>query len=268
VEAAQQSALPPSPARRGDRYVKAWDVGRKDASVCVVLRAPSRDEEEVWHVLQYQRLVGQDFPAIQGEIEAMHARYPGPTAIEANSIGLPIIQNLRLRAAELIPHTTTQTSKNEMLTEIEILLQRQTLKIHSDFRQLLTELANYRLPDGSITQDSVMALGFAVSNRHHANSSTSGGRVNLQLFRELNFGTAAAPSWWLDRQKITTDGPAFGLIPGHHAPDPERDGVRLPYQAEIEEIPPLLAKGWTPDDPTMLEKFGYRISAQGKLTRI
>jgi hypothetical protein len=42
VEAAQQNALPRTPARRGDRYVKAWDLGRKNASVCVVLRAPSR----------------------------------------------------------------------------------------------------------------------------------------------------------------------------------------------------------------------------------
>jgi hypothetical protein len=33
IEGAQQHALPPSPVRRGDRYVKAWDVGRKDPSV-------------------------------------------------------------------------------------------------------------------------------------------------------------------------------------------------------------------------------------------
>jgi hypothetical protein len=124
VEGAQHHALPPSPARRGDRYVKAWDVGRKDASVCVVLRAPSREEPPIWH---------------------------GPTVIEDNSIGLPILQNLRLPAAELVPYTTTQASKQAMLTEIEILLQERTLKIHPDFAQLLAELGNYRQPDGSIT---------------------------------------------------------------------------------------------------------------------
>ena len=59
VEAAQQHALPRSSARRGDRYVKAWDLGRKDASVCVVLRAPSREEAPVWHVVDYGRLVGR-----------------------------------------------------------------------------------------------------------------------------------------------------------------------------------------------------------------
>jgi hypothetical protein len=122
VEGAQHHALPPSPARRGDRYVKAWDVGRKDASVCVVLRAPSREEPPIWHVVQYTRLHGQDFPAIQAEIEKRHREYPGPTVIEANSIGLPILQNLHLSVDELIPYTTTQASKQAMLTEIEILL--------------------------------------------------------------------------------------------------------------------------------------------------
>jgi hypothetical protein len=128
VEAAQREALPPSPARTGDRYLKAWDIGRKDASVCVVLRAPSRDEAQVLHVVGYERLLGEDFPAIQRAIEAMHAQYPGPTVIEANSIGKPLIQNLRLPAGAVIEYTTSQASKQAMLTEIEIHLQRQTLK--------------------------------------------------------------------------------------------------------------------------------------------
>jgi hypothetical protein len=47
----------PSPVSRGDRYVKAWDIGRKDTSVCVVLRAPSADEAEIYNVVAYHRLV-------------------------------------------------------------------------------------------------------------------------------------------------------------------------------------------------------------------
>ncbi len=38
LELAQRDALAPSPALSGDRYLKASDVGRKDATVCVVLR--------------------------------------------------------------------------------------------------------------------------------------------------------------------------------------------------------------------------------------
>lgn len=196
-----------------------------------------------------------------------HATYPGPTVIGANSIGLPVIENLRLPGTAVIKHTTRQASKQAMLTGIELLLQKRTLKIHSDFHQLLTELADYRLPDGSITQDSVMALGFAVANADHAHARTAVGSINRELLYELNSGTFGPSRSWLDRQKITTDGPSFGLISGPYPPDPERGGVRFPYQAEIEEIPSLLTKGWTPDDPASLEKFGYRIDAQGTLTR-
>jgi hypothetical protein len=268
LEAAQHDALPPSPARKGDRYLKAWDIGRKDASVCVVLRAPSRDEGQVLDVVGYERLVGEDYPMIQRAIEAKHAEYPGQTVIETNSAGSLLIQNLRMPSDQIIEHTTTEASKRAMLTEIELRLQQQTLKIHRDFHQLLAELADYRFPDKSITQDSVMALGFAVANANHAHARTAGGSINRELLNALNGGAAAPPSSWLDRQKITTDGPSFGLISGHYPPDPEHGGVRFPYQAEIEEIPSLLTKGWTPDDPASLEKFGYRIDGQGTLTRI
>jgi hypothetical protein len=140
----------------------------------------------VWEVVAYLRLLERDFPAIQREIEAMHAQYPGPTVVEANSIGLPLIQNLRLPASDLIEQTTTQASKQAMLTEIELLLQEQRLKIHPDFQQLRAELAAYRLPDSTLTQDSVMALGFAVLNCQHAHPVVSRGRINLALMRELN----------------------------------------------------------------------------------
>lgn len=218
-----------------------------------------QDEAQVWNVVHYHRLVGQDFPSIQGEIEAMHRQYPGPTVVEANSIGLPLIQNLRLPQSELIEHTTTQASKQTMLTGLEIQLQQQTLKIHPDFQQLLAELADYRLPDSSLTQDSVMALGFAVTNAHHAHAVASGGGINRDLFHELNDLPGPPPGWY-DQPKFGK--PAVGLIPGRRAPDEEHDGIRLPYQAEVDEVPGLLAQGWTPDDPAILDELGLRVVAQ------
>jgi hypothetical protein len=197
LEAAQQDAMPPSPARRGDRYLKAWDIGRKDASVCVVLRAPSPDEPQVWDVVGYSRLVGEDFPIIQDAIDAMHTRYPGPTVVEVNSIGKPVIQNLRLPTSELIEHTTTQASNQQMLTEIEMLLQEQTLKIHAEFQQLLAELADYRLEDSTLTQDSVMALGFAVTNADRAHAVSSAGRKSVL---DLEAFSSAWYDWYADRR--------------------------------------------------------------------
>jgi hypothetical protein len=255
LAAAQQEALPPSP-RRSDRYLKAWDIGSKDASVCVVLRAPAPEEAEVWHVADYRRLVGQDFPAIQREIETTHSQYPGPTVVETNSVGKPLIQYLRLPSNQLIMHTTTKASKEAMLTELEILLQQKTLKIDPKFQQLLAELADYRLPDSSLTQDSVMALGFAVTHAHEAHAS--GGRLHARLLRELNDLPGRPPLSWWDKRKFGDL--AAGLIPGRRAPDEAHGGVRHPYKAEAEQVPGLLAEGWTPDDPAVLDELGLRVA--------
>ncbi len=141
-----------------------------------------------------------------------------------------------------------------MLTEVEILLQQRTLKIEAKFQELLAELADYRLPDGSLTQDSVMALGFAVTHAHEAHAS--GGRIHSRLFHELNDLPGRPPQWWLDERKFGN--PAAGLIPGHRAPDEAHGGVRHPYKAEAEEVPGLLAEGWTPDDPDVLDELGLR----------
>lgn len=207
----------------------------------------------------YERLVGQDFPAIQRAIEAMHERYPGPTVVEANNME-SFIQNLRLPESELIALTTTHASKQAMLNEIEIQLQQQTLKIHRDFHQLLGELADYRLPDHAITQDSVVALGLAVTNAHHAHARDSGGRILRELFYELN-GMAGPPSWWLDRQKLSTEGPAFGLVllnppPGSDRHPYQADSLEFGRDGHPTELEAMLAEGWTVADPAALDKLG------------
>ena len=260
IEAAQRDAPPGSPARRGDRYLKSWDLGRKDASVCVVLHAYGPKEEPNWHVACYERLVGKDFPEIQRKIEQMHRDYPGPTVIEANSIGAPILANLRIPKEELIAHTTTQQSKQAMLTELELLLQDQTLKIHSSFDQLLSELRNYRVPDGSIRQDSVMALGFAVSNRHHATNS-SGGRFSRDLFYALNPGLGPPPSWF-DRKTV---GPTYGLVRIVRDVDDPRELSAYQADALTGELATKLSQGWRVKDPADLEKLGLRVNADGQL---
>jgi len=258
LESADEDALQPY-ALKGDRYLKAWDVGRKDASVCVVLRAPSSDEVPVLHVVGYKRLVGEDYPAIQAAIEAMHAEYPGPTVIEANSVGALLSQNVRIPKDQVIEHTTTEASKQAMLTEIELRLQQQTLKIHREFDQLLTELANYRVPDKQIVQDSVMALGFAVANADKANARAAGGGINRELFYELNGGTLGPSPSWLNRQKITTDGPSWGLVPVIRDVSDPRELNRYKADALTGELEAMLARGWRVADPAALDKLGLRL---------
>jgi hypothetical protein len=127
-------------------------------------------------------------------------------------VGALLSQKVHIPKDQVIEHTTTEASKHAMLTEIELRLQQQTLKVHRDFDQLLTELANYRVPDKPIVQDSVMALGFAVVTADKAHARAAGGGINRELFRELNGGTFGPPLSWLNRQKITTDGPSVGLV--------------------------------------------------------
>src|SRR5262249_42578556 len=57
LQAAQRDAIEPDSVRTGDRCLKAWDIGRKRPSVCVVLHAPSEDEQQVLQVVAYERLV-------------------------------------------------------------------------------------------------------------------------------------------------------------------------------------------------------------------
>jgi hypothetical protein len=257
--------MPPSSSRSGDRYVKAWDIGRKDASVCIVLRAPSKDEEQVLDVVSYERLVGQDYPAIQAAIEAMHSSYPGPTVIEANSIGQAIIEFVHIPEHQLIAYTTTQTSKLEMLAKIELHLEQKTLRIHQDLHQLHAELASYRSPDGSITQDSVMALGFAVANAKNASAAGSVSGIDRELFYELNGSPRTPPSWWLDDQKITIDGLSYGLVPVIRDVSDPREMSE--YQADVldGQLEAMLAQGWRVKDPAALDKLGLRVDDNGQL---
>jgi hypothetical protein len=110
-----------------------------------------------------------------------------------------------------------------------------------------------------------MALGFAVSNRHNANSSSSGGRIFVELMRELNGGTTTPPSWWLDRQKITSDGPAYGLVCVVRDVSDPREMSKYQADAFTDELASMLSEGWRVADPSALEKLG--LDEQGKLRK-
>jgi len=53
---------------------------------------------------------------LQREIEVMHRQYPGPTVVEANSVGHAPDPELRLPTSALIEHKTTQHRSHAMLT--------------------------------------------------------------------------------------------------------------------------------------------------------
>jgi hypothetical protein len=153
----------------GHVYVKAWDTGGSgedaDASVGIVLDVT----DPVHDVVEYIRLKGVSYPTLQGRIEHLHRRYPGPTVIEANAAGTAVAENTSIPDDEMILFTTTRKSKPVIIEGLVVAFESQTLRYsHEDFEQLHRELSDYQYADEELVQDSVMALAIA---EHHASEA-------------------------------------------------------------------------------------------------
>ncbi len=148
------------PARVGRKYVKAWDIGRhQDAAVGVCLDVT----DDVHDVVAYVRLRNVNYPGIQREIEMMHHAYPGLTAVEKNSAGEAVLENLDLPEHELEGFATTKSSKARIIAQLKLALQNQLMKWDPvACSQLDSEVRGYQLPDDNIVQDSVMTLSIAL----------------------------------------------------------------------------------------------------------
>ena len=168
-------ARPPGPAQARRRYIKAWDIGVKDASVGIVLDVT----DEVLHVVALRRFLGLSYPRIVREIEALHREYPGPTVVENNGVGAAVIGHLEIPEHQLLSFTTSALSKARMIANLGLYLQQQTLKFDPQaFPQLDRELRAYQDPDEYCVQDCVMSVAMALDQAPKAHQ---GGRV-LQVF--------------------------------------------------------------------------------------
>ena len=163
------------PAQKGRKYVKAWDIGRhKDAAVGTVLDVT----EDVHDVVGYVRLRGVNYPGIQKEIEIMHREYPGITAVEKNSAGEAVLENLDLPEHELEGFTTSKPSKARIIQQLKVALQSQLLKWDPlACHQLDSEVRGYQTPDESVVQDSVISLAIAEEYAPMAQAQGRVGRI-------------------------------------------------------------------------------------------
>ncbi len=153
-------------------YVTAWDIGKeKDAAVGTVLDVT----EDVHDVVAYIRLRGQKYPYLQSVIESTWQRYGGLVAVEKNSAGGAVLDNLNIPARHLREFNTTRTSKPRILQQLVLATENQTLKYDAETcYQLDGELRGYQLPDDNIVQDSVMSLAIA---EEFAGEAHGAGRV-------------------------------------------------------------------------------------------
>jgi hypothetical protein len=157
------TGIGPTEPEPGHKYVKAWDIGRhQDAAVGTtidVTRSPSE-------VVDYIRLRGVPYPALQKTIERVHDAYPGPVFIEANGPGEAVAENLEgVKKSDLHLFNTTAKSKARILEELQVALENRHLRWdRRAWPQLDEEVRGYQVPDDSIVQDSVMSL--AIANAH------------------------------------------------------------------------------------------------------
>lgn len=147
------------PPESGHKYVKAWDIGRhQDAAVGVTLDVT----DDVHDVVGYTRLRNVRYPDIQREIEKTHRTWLGPTAIEKNSAGEAVLENLNIPEHELRGFSTSKSSKARIIAQLEVALQNQLLKWDpTACEQLDSEMRGYQIPDDGVVQDSVIALAIA-----------------------------------------------------------------------------------------------------------
>lgn len=167
----------PTPPIDGHRYVKAWDVGRHyDAAVGLVLDVTSTPSQ----VVEYVRLKGVPYPALQKRIERVHLLYPkGITVIEKNHAGEAVAENLEnVPEHQLVLFDTGQKSKARILEEFQLELEAQGIKWSAhDWPNLDMEVRGYQIPDDDIIQDSVMAIAIANANASAAYSAGRAGKI-------------------------------------------------------------------------------------------
>jgi len=159
-------ALPEAP-QDGSRYAIGVDWGRRDFTVMIVM------DIRAMRMVHMERSNQLDYHTQRDRLKVLCERYR-PTAIvaEENSIGVPIIEELRRDKLYITPFQTTNASKMRIIDNLALLFEREAVAILND-PILLGELLAYdstRLPSGLIRygapdgmfDDCVMALALTV----------------------------------------------------------------------------------------------------------
>jgi hypothetical protein len=145
----------------GYRLITGIDIGVKDATVLVTLLV---SRNGMLAVVNFERYTGLSYPEIQARIDNHASTFPrAMLAIEQNSMGITVIQNLKTPSHRIIPFTTSALSKATAIEALASALEGATLFAHEDdCPQLFRELRGYQVPDEYVQQDCVMALAIAI----------------------------------------------------------------------------------------------------------
>ena len=147
-------------------YVGGLDLAKhEDFTVLSILDARGR---LAWH----ERMQRQDWPVMKARVIDAAKRYKAHLTVEQNHVGDVVLDDLREAGVSCEGFSTTGKSKQGLIQELMIALERALISF-PDIPELLTELAIFeynRMPSGHIQysapqgahDDEVMALALAV----------------------------------------------------------------------------------------------------------
>jgi len=169
----------------GHEYVIGADWGRqRDFTALAVLDVTTSS------LVALERFNQIDYAIQVGRLQALSERFhPRAIVAEANSIGLPVIEQLQRAGLPVVPFTTTAASKQIAIDALSLAFERGSLRIIPD-PVLIAELQAYeaeRLPSGMLRygapsgmhDDTVMALALAWHNPTPAIAGVSNVKRNL-----------------------------------------------------------------------------------------
>ena len=162
-----EAILVPRPIPDDHQYVIGIDWGKiNDFTVLAVIDATTKE------LVALDRFNQIDYTLQKKRLRVLAARFNTRTLVpERNSIGEPLIEELKANGFKVHPFTTTNASKAEIIDELTLAFEKQELKI-LDIPVLVDELQGYeaeRLPSGLLRysapenfhDDCVMSLALA-----------------------------------------------------------------------------------------------------------
>lgn len=116
-------------------YKKCWgaiDTGKTDKSSVSIIS----EHGEVVHVVEFN---GTDYTIIMNKMLSVIKEYNCDQVwMEVNGVGSPLFDFMKKEFRDMKPFTTTNSSKNKLIEDLALGLEKGTLKIYDEYFDLLT----------------------------------------------------------------------------------------------------------------------------------
>ena len=164
---AEAATLQPQPPIPGRQYAAGVDVAAlQDFTVVSVMDVATK---QMVHMDRFNRV---EYGTLEDRLVAVWQRYKlSNMVVESNAIGQPVIDHLVARGVPVMPFTTSNATKHEIITSLQAAFEHDEIRILNDptliaelqafeMERLPSGLVRYAAPEG-MHDDCVMSLAFA-----------------------------------------------------------------------------------------------------------